>query len=51
MVFSQLAINSNKSHLAFGLDSGNVGIVDLKDNAIKRMGKPHTSVSPCGLPQ
>ncbi|TFK63229.1 hypothetical protein BDN72DRAFT_826806 [Pluteus cervinus] len=42
---NELAINVTKSHLAFSLDSGHVGVVDLKDNSIRRMNQPHTSVS------
>ena len=42
---SKLALNANKSHLAFGMDSGIVGVVDLSNNSITRMESKHDSVS------
>jgi hypothetical protein len=42
--FSQIALNINKSHLAFSMDSGVVGVVDLSTKAISRMKTKHESV-------
>ena len=42
---SKLALNANKSHLAFGMDSGVVGVVDLSNNSITKMESKHDSVS------
>ena len=42
---SKLSLNANKSHLAFGMDSGVVGVVDLSNNSITRMESKHDSVS------
>lgn len=41
---SQLALNSNKTHLAFSMDSGVVGVIDLSNNDIIKMKTNHTSV-------
>lgn len=41
---SQIALNINKSHLAFSMDSGVVGVVDLSTNTISRMKTKHESV-------
>jgi len=41
---SQITLNINKSHLAFSMDSGVVGIVDLSTMAISRMKTKHESV-------
>jgi hypothetical protein len=41
---SQIALNINKSHLAFSMDSGVVGVVDLSTKAISRMKTKHESV-------
>ncbi|CAA7270910.1 unnamed protein product [Cyclocybe aegerita] len=45
-VLNELALNMNKSHLAFTLDSGYVGVIDLSTNAVTRMETKHESV--CG---
>ncbi|KAJ3509300.1 hypothetical protein NLJ89_g5297 [Agrocybe chaxingu] len=45
-VLNELALNMNKSHLAFTLDSGYVGVIDLSTNAVTRMEIKHESV--CG---
>ncbi|KAF9558000.1 hypothetical protein CPC08DRAFT_736537 [Agrocybe pediades] len=46
-ILNELALNADKSNLAFSLDSGVVGVVDLvNDNTITRMEEKHTSV--CG---
>lgn len=42
---SKLALSSDKSHLAFGLDSGEVGVMELSSETIIRMGDKHSSVS------
>jgi len=42
---SKLSLNSNKSHLAFTMDSGFVGVIDISDNAITKMETKHESVS------
>ena len=42
---SKLALNASKSHLAFGMDSGVVGVVDLSNNSITKMESKHDSVS------
>ena len=42
---SKLALSSDKSHLAFGLDSGSVGVIELSSETITRMGDKHSSVS------
>lgn len=41
---SKLALNANKSHLAFGMDSGIVGVLDLSNNSITKMKSKHDSV-------
>jgi hypothetical protein len=41
---SQIALNVNKSHLAFSMDSGVVGVVDLSTKAVSRMKTKHESV-------
>jgi hypothetical protein len=41
---SQIALNVNKSHLAFSMDSGIVGVVDLSTMAVSRMKTKHQSV-------
>ena len=41
---SQIALNINKSHLAFSMDSGVVGVVDLSTKTISRMKTKHESV-------
>ena len=41
----QLALHANKSHLAFSMDSGVVGVVDLSTKAVLRMKTKHESVS------
>ncbi|KAF8912110.1 WD40-repeat-containing domain protein [Gymnopilus junonius] len=43
-ILNELALNANKSHLAFTLDSGVVGVVDLSDKTITRMQTKHDSV-------
>lgn len=42
---SKLALNANKSHIAFGMDSGVVGVVDLSNNSVTKMESKHDSVS------
>jgi len=43
---SKLALNADKSNLAFTLDTGVVGVVDLANsNTITRMDEKHDSVS------
>ena len=41
---SQLSLNSNKSHLAFTMDSGLVGVIDLSNNTVTKMETKHESV-------
>jgi len=41
---SKLSLNSNKSHLAFTMDSGLVGVIDISNNAITKMETKHESV-------
>jgi len=43
---NELALNSNMSHLAFTLDSGVVGVVDLSNNRVTKMQHRHKSI--CG---
>ena len=43
-VFSQLSLNSNKSHLAFSMDSGAVGVVNLGTKEVVKMKTGHESV-------
>ncbi|TFK42297.1 WD40-repeat-containing domain protein [Crucibulum laeve] len=45
-ILNELAINTNKSHLAFSTDSGTVGVIDLLNNAVSTMKVKHESV--CG---
>lgn len=45
-VLNEIALNSSKSHLAFSMDSGVVGVVDLASKVISRMKTKHESV--CG---
>ncbi|KAG6810284.1 hypothetical protein H0H92_012582 [Tricholoma furcatifolium] len=45
-VLNEIALNANKTHVAFSLDSGAVGVVDLATNAVSRMKAKHDSV--CG---
>uniref|UniRef100_A0A8H8CP61 Uncharacterized protein n=1 Tax=Psilocybe cubensis TaxID=181762 RepID=A0A8H8CP61_PSICU len=45
-VLNELALNANKSHLAFTMDSGFVGVLDLSNNSITKMETKHDSV--CG---
>lgn len=47
---SKLALNGNKSHLAFGLDSGVVGLVELGKKEVKKLQQKHTAVSTKVLP-
>jgi len=42
---SKLALNGNKSHLAFGLDSGVVGLVELGKKEVKNLQQKHANVS------
>lgn len=42
--FSQIALNINKTHLAFSMDSGIVGVIDLSTKEISRMKIRHESV-------
>lgn len=44
IVISQLSMNVNKSHLAFSMDSGVVGVVDLSTKSVSRMKTKHESV-------
>ncbi|KAJ3524915.1 hypothetical protein NMY22_g10794 [Coprinellus aureogranulatus] len=41
---NQLALNGNKSHLAFGLDSGIVGLVDLSKKEVKKLQQKHDNI-------
>ncbi|KIM48722.1 hypothetical protein M413DRAFT_15055 [Hebeloma cylindrosporum] len=43
-VLNELSLNSNKSHLAFTMDSGLVGLIDISNNTITRMETKHESV-------
>ncbi|PPQ87974.1 hypothetical protein CVT25_001053 [Psilocybe cyanescens] len=45
-ILNELALNANKSHLAFTMDSGFVGVLDLSNHSITRMEAKHDSV--CG---
>ncbi|KAF8163623.1 WD40-repeat-containing domain protein [Crassisporium funariophilum] len=45
-ILNELALNADKSHLAFTMDSGVVGVVDLSNNSVIRMETKHDSV--CG---
>ena len=40
----KLALNANKSHLAYTTDSGLVGVIDLSDKSITKMETKHESV-------
>ena len=42
---SKLALNASKSHIAFGMDSGIVGVIDLSNNSITKLESKHDSVS------
>lgn len=42
--FSKLSLNSNKSHLAFSMDSGAVGVVNLGTKEVVKMKTGHESV-------
>ncbi|KAF8643822.1 hypothetical protein AX16_008840 [Volvariella volvacea WC 439] len=44
---SQISINYDKTQLAFSLDSGIVGVVELEGHTVKRMGNSHGSVCAC----
>ncbi|KAF5315596.1 hypothetical protein D9611_005050 [Ephemerocybe angulata] len=41
---NQLSLNGNKSHLAFGLDSGIIGTVDLNTGAVTKLKQKHDSI-------
>jgi|SRR5882762_5965491 len=43
--YSQISISTNQKSLAFTLDSGVVGVVDLLKNSVRMMKTPHSSVS------
>lgn len=45
-VLNELALNTNKTHIAFSMDSGVVGVVDISTKAVSRMRTKHDSV--CG---
>ncbi|KDR73652.1 hypothetical protein GALMADRAFT_280791 [Galerina marginata CBS 339.88] len=45
-ILNELALNANKSHLAFTMDSGYVGILDLAEKTFTKMETKHNSV--CG---
>ncbi|KAF8077662.1 WD40-repeat-containing domain protein, partial [Lyophyllum atratum] len=45
-VLNELALNSNKTHLAFSMDSGVAGVVDISTKVVSRMKSKHESV--CG---
>jgi len=38
-------MSADKSHLAFSLDSGAVGVIDLSTNVVVKMAEGHESVS------
>ncbi|KAF9479303.1 WD40 repeat-like protein [Pholiota conissans] len=44
-ILNELALNANKSHLAFTMDSGVVGVIDLSDNSITKMETKHENIS------
>lgn len=41
---SKLSLNSNKSHLAFTMDSGLVGVIDISNKTVTKMETKHESV-------
>ena len=41
---SKLALSANKDHLAFSLDTGVVGVVDLSNNVVTKMQDKHENV-------
>lgn len=41
---SKLALSANKGHLAFSLDTGVVGVVDLSNNVVTKMQDKHENV-------
>ncbi|KAF5386665.1 hypothetical protein D9615_001565 [Tricholomella constricta] len=43
-VLNELALNTNKTHLAFSMDSGVVGVVDLATKVVSRMKTKHESL-------
>jgi len=45
-ILNELALNVNKSHLAFSMDSGLVGVIDLSNHSITKMGSKHYNI--CG---
>ncbi|KAF8969646.1 WD40-repeat-containing domain protein [Flammula alnicola] len=45
-ILNELALNANKSHLAFTMDSGFVGVIDLSNNSVTKMDTKHDNV--CG---
>ncbi|KAJ2929583.1 hypothetical protein H1R20_g7512, partial [Candolleomyces eurysporus] len=40
----KLSLNGNKSHLAFGLDSGIIGIIDLTSGSLTKLKQKHDSI-------
>lgn len=48
---SKLALNINKTHLAFSTDSGTVGVLDLSTNVVSRMKTKHESVGASTSPR
>ncbi|KAJ7172310.1 WD40-repeat-containing domain protein [Mycena filopes] len=46
-VLNELTLNPGKTHLAFGTDSGDVGVVDLSSKTVTRMKTSHSSI--CGI--
>lgn len=45
----QIALNSNRTHLALSADSGSVGVVDLATQRISFMKTSHSSVRACNV--
>ncbi|KAF8197518.1 WD40-repeat-containing domain protein [Pholiota molesta] len=44
-ILNELALNADKSRLAFTMDSGVVGVIDLSDNTVTKMETKHENIS------
>ncbi|KAG5642878.1 hypothetical protein DXG03_001920 [Asterophora parasitica] len=43
-ILNELALNTSKTHIAFSMDSGTVGVVDIATKVLSRMKSKHESV-------
>jgi hypothetical protein len=44
--YPQISVSEDQKTLAFTMDSGGVGVVDLATKSVRRMKMQHNSVSP-----